>query len=97
MTAARYRRTLAARLRPSLAELSRFTADELLAAGKLAGDPQGLLLQAEREMAGVLSQLDDYRAHADHPRAADYQRPCSPPGSSAVSSERPRQAGEQRP
>ena len=66
---------LAARLRPSLAELSRFTADELLAAGKLAGDPQGLLLQAEREMAGVLSQLDDYRAHADHPRAADYQRP----------------------
>ena len=32
---------LAARLRPSLAELSRFTADELLAAGKLAGDPQG--------------------------------------------------------
>lgn len=66
---------LAARLRPSLAELSRFTADELLAAGKLAGDPQGLLLQAEREMASVLSQLDDYRAHADHPRAADYQRP----------------------
>ncbi len=66
---------LAAQLRPSLAELSRFTADELLAAGKLAGDPQGLLLQAEREMAGVLSQLDDYRAHADHPRAADYQRP----------------------
>jgi methyl-accepting chemotaxis protein len=66
---------LAARLRPSLAELARFTANELLAAGKLAGDPQGLLLQAEREMAGVLSQLDDYRAHADHPRAADYQRP----------------------
>ncbi|EHY77955.1 methyl-accepting chemotaxis transducer for inorganic phosphate CtpL [Stutzerimonas stutzeri ATCC 14405 = CCUG 16156] len=66
---------LADRLRPSLQELTRFTADDLLAAGKLAGDPQGLLLQAEREMAGALTQLDDYRTQASHPSALDYQRP----------------------
>ncbi len=66
---------LADRLRPSLEELTRFTADDLLAAGKLAGDPQGLLLQAEREMAGALTQLDDYRTQASHPSALDYQRP----------------------
>src|SRR5690606_18465892 len=66
---------LADRLRPSLDELIRFTADDLLAAGKLAGDPQGLLLQAEREMAGVLAQLDVYRTQADHPSTLDYQRP----------------------
>ncbi len=66
---------LADQLRPSLQELTRFTANDLLAAGKLAGDPQGLLLQAEREMAGTLSQLDDYRTEANHPGAQDYQRP----------------------
>ncbi|WP_313505550.1 methyl-accepting chemotaxis protein [Stutzerimonas kunmingensis] len=66
---------LAETLRPSLEELVRFTATDLLAAGKLAGDPQGLLLQAEREMAGALSQLDDYQAGADHPSARHYQRP----------------------
>lgn len=65
----------AERLQPSLDELSRFTASDLLAAGKLAGDPQGLLLQAEREMAGALSQLDQYRSAANHPNAADYQPP----------------------
>ncbi|HSC82154.1 MAG TPA: methyl-accepting chemotaxis protein, partial [Pseudomonas sp.] len=61
-------------LRPSLDELSRFSAGELLAAGKLAGDPQGLLLQAEREMAGALNQLAQY-AHSDDPAAAAYQAP----------------------
>jgi methyl-accepting chemotaxis protein len=66
---------LAERLRPSLEELIRFTANDLLAAGKLAGDPQGLLLQAEREMAGALSQLDAYQAGADHPSARHYQQP----------------------
>jgi len=66
---------LAERLRPSLEELIRFTANDLLAAGKLAGDPQGLLLQAEREMAGTLSQLDAYQASADHPSARHYQQP----------------------
>ncbi|MGE4407305.1 MAG: methyl-accepting chemotaxis protein [Pseudomonas sp.] len=63
------------RLRPSLEELIQFSANDLLAAGKLAGDPQGLLLQAEREMAGALSQLDDYRAQATRPQARDYQQP----------------------
>src|SRR3546814_10334799 len=66
---------LAETLRPSLEELVRFTATDLLAAGKLAGDPQGLLLQAEREMAGALSQLDDYQAEADHPSARHSQQP----------------------
>lgn len=36
---------LADTLRPSLDSLQAFTANELLAAGKLAGDPQALLLQ----------------------------------------------------
>ncbi len=63
------------RLRPSLEELIQFSASDLLAAGKLAGDPQGLLLQAEREMAGALSQLDEYRAQATHPNARDYRQP----------------------
>jgi methyl-accepting chemotaxis protein len=51
---------LAADVRPSLAELQAFAANELLAAGKLAGDPQGLLLQAEREISGALEQLSTY-------------------------------------
>jgi methyl-accepting chemotaxis protein/F0F1-type ATP synthase membrane subunit b/b' len=66
---------LAESLRPNLDELIRFTADDLLAAGKLAGDPQGLLLQAEREMAGALAQLDDYQAQSNHPGAQRYQQP----------------------
>lgn len=40
---------LAKTLRPSLANLDSFSKTDLLAAGKLAGDPQALLLQAERE------------------------------------------------
>lgn len=51
---------LATDLKPSLLELQDFTANDLLAAGKLAGDPQGLLLQAEREMSGALEQLSAY-------------------------------------
>ena len=66
---------LAENLRPSLEELIRFTAVDLLAAGKLAGDPQGLLLQAEREISAALAQLDDYRAQSDHPAAHYYQQP----------------------
>ncbi len=51
---------LTATLRPSLAELRRYTAEDLLAAGKLAGDPQGLLVQAERELNATLTQLARY-------------------------------------
>lgn len=63
------------RLRPSLEQLSQFTAFELLAAGKLAGDPQGLLLQAEREMAGTLEQLQRYATQGTQASAAIYQAP----------------------
>ena len=65
----------ASRLQPSLEQLHQFTATELLAAGKLAGDPQGLLLQAEREMAGTLEQLHRYAAQDQHTAAAQYQAP----------------------
>ena len=44
-------------VRNQLEQLQQFSANELLAAGKLSGNAQGLLLQAEREMAGSLSQL----------------------------------------
>lgn len=63
------------RLRPSLEQLSQFTASELLAAGKLAGDPQGLLLQAEREMAGALEQLQRYAMQGTAASSAMYQAP----------------------
>lgn len=63
------------RLRPSLEQLSQFTATELLAAGKLAGDPHGLLLQAEREMAGALTQLHLYAAQSTQATAEAYQTP----------------------
>jgi len=46
-------RDLATDLQPSLLELQDFTANDLLAAGKLAGDPEGWLRQAERERRGV--------------------------------------------
>ncbi|MCQ4308005.1 methyl-accepting chemotaxis protein [Pseudomonas stutzeri] len=62
------------RLRPSLEQLEQFTASELLAAGKLAGDPQGLLLQAEREIAGTLAQLHRYAAQSSQ-AAHSYQTP----------------------
>jgi methyl-accepting chemotaxis protein len=51
---------LAQTLRPSLSNLSEFSKTELLAAGKLAGDPQALLLQAERELGASLDQLNQY-------------------------------------
>ena len=63
---------LADNLRPSLAELQTFTSHELLAAGKLAGDPQALLLQAEREISGALEQLNSY---ADSGNSAAYRAP----------------------
>ncbi|WP_095152304.1 methyl-accepting chemotaxis protein [Pseudomonas sp. Irchel s3b5] len=52
--------TLAETLRPSLSNLSEFSKTDLLAAGKLAGDPQALLLQAERELGANLDQLNQY-------------------------------------
>jgi methyl-accepting chemotaxis protein len=66
---------LADSLRPSLAELSQFVAGDLLAAGKLAGDPQGLLLQAEREIGGALDQLQQYANDSGNAQAAGYQQP----------------------
>ncbi|MGQ7956318.1 methyl-accepting chemotaxis protein [Pseudomonas sp. SP16.1] len=66
---------LAEELRPSLEQLRAFSGGELLAAGKLAGDPQGLLLQAEREMGGALEQLAQYADSADGPAANEYRRP----------------------
>ncbi|MGQ7817082.1 methyl-accepting chemotaxis protein [Metapseudomonas furukawaii] len=66
---------LADDLRPSFNELREFTRGELLAAGKLAGDPQGLLIQAEREIAGALDQLARYADESASPTAADYRAP----------------------
>ena len=66
---------LAEDLRPSLAELQSFSANQLLAAGKLAGDPQGLLLQAEREMGGALEQLAHYADSGASDAAHAYRLP----------------------
>ncbi|MGE8360940.1 MAG: methyl-accepting chemotaxis protein [Pseudomonas sp.] len=66
---------LADDLRPSLDELRAFSANQLLAAGKLAGDPQGLLLQAEREIAAALDQLAAYADSSASGAANDYRRP----------------------
>ena len=66
---------LANALRPSLENLSTFSNTELLAAGKLAGDPQALLLQAERELAASLEQLNQYASEANTPEAAHYLPP----------------------
>jgi methyl-accepting chemotaxis protein len=66
---------LAEELRPSLAELQSFSANQLLAAGKLAGDPQGLLLQAEREMGGALEQLAQYADSGASDAAHAYRLP----------------------
>ena len=63
---------LAARLRPSLDSLQAFTGSELLAAGKLAGDPQALLLQAERELGAALEQLAQYAQSSNSPDAGHY-------------------------
>ena len=66
---------LAQAWRPSLEELSHFSNNQLLAAGKLAADPQALLLQAERELAGNLEQLSQYALQASTPEARLYSAP----------------------
>ncbi|MBU3058183.1 methyl-accepting chemotaxis protein [Pseudomonas indica] len=66
---------LADSLRPTFGELRDFVATDLLAAGKLAGDPQGLLLQAEREIGGLLDQLAQYADSSTQAAAADYRPP----------------------
>ncbi|MBG4767469.1 methyl-accepting chemotaxis protein [Pseudomonas aeruginosa] len=67
---------LARTLAPSLAELREFSAGDLLAAGKLAGAPQGLLLQAERDLTGTLEQWSAYLdAAAGQPQAGAYRTP----------------------
>ncbi|UXY52399.1 methyl-accepting chemotaxis protein [Pseudomonas tohonis] len=66
---------LATTLRASIDDLRAFSSDQLLAAGKLAGDPQGLLLQAEREIDGALEQLARYADEGDAAQAADYRPP----------------------
>ncbi|MDF2396418.1 methyl-accepting chemotaxis protein [Pseudomonas sp. 3MA1] len=63
---------LAQSLRPSLASLDAFSKSDLLAAGKLAGDPQALLLQAERELGANLEQLSQYASGTRNPDAAPY-------------------------
>ncbi|PWB30618.1 chemotaxis protein [Pseudomonas sp. SDI] len=63
---------LAERLRPSLDSLQGFSRNELLAAGKLAGDPQALLLQAERELGANLEQLSRYAKDSGNAAAGDY-------------------------
>ncbi|WP_437882758.1 methyl-accepting chemotaxis protein [Pseudomonas sp. LRF_L74] len=65
----------AAELRPSLADLRQFVASDLLAAGKLAGDPQGLLIQAEREIDANLEQFTQYTREAQGVDATRYQAP----------------------
>ena len=66
---------LAANLRTSLGELKAFSANQLLAAGKLSADPQGLLLQAEREIDAALEQLAQYADSSEASAAAPYLRP----------------------
>ncbi|AZF24822.1 methyl-accepting chemotaxis protein [Pseudomonas sp. R2-60-08W] len=66
---------LAQNLRPSLTELDTFSKTDLLAAGKLAGDPQALLLQAERELGANLEQLSQYASAVNAPDAARYLPP----------------------
>ncbi len=66
---------LADSLRPTFGELRDFVASDLLAAGKLAGDPQGLLLQAEREIGGLLDQLARYADSSTQAATADYRLP----------------------
>lgn len=49
----------------TLDDLATYIATEFLAAGKLAGNPKGLLLQNERELRQTLSSLGDYIDQAD--------------------------------
>uniref|UniRef100_UPI0030DAB3D0 methyl-accepting chemotaxis protein n=1 Tax=Pseudomonas sp. EL_65y_Pfl1_R83 TaxID=3088697 RepID=UPI0030DAB3D0 len=66
---------LAQNLRPSLVDLDAFSKTDLLAAGKLAGDPQALLLQAERELGANLEQLSQYAIGVNSAEAARYLPP----------------------
>jgi len=66
---------LASALRPSLESLRAYSNSELLAAGKLAGDPQALLIQAERELGATLEQLAQYASQGSAPAAQDYLSP----------------------
>ncbi|MGR3886942.1 methyl-accepting chemotaxis protein [Pseudomonas sp. 1152_12] len=66
---------LAQNLRPSLVDLETFSKTDLLAAGKLAGDPQALLLQAERELGANLEQLSQYAMGVNSPESARYLPP----------------------
>ncbi len=66
---------LAHNLRPSLVDLDTFGKTDLLAAGKLAGDPQALLLQAERELGANLEQLSQYALGVNTAEAARYLPP----------------------
>lgn len=57
-------------------DLLAFITSDLRAAGKLSGDPQALLLQAERELRDTLSLLNDYavKGRDNHPAdASQYQ------------------------
>ncbi len=67
--------SLRQRLGQSLDELQQFSGNQLLAAGKLAGDPQGLLLQAERDLLAALDQLGAYADASQNPAAAEYRTP----------------------
>ncbi|WP_434772624.1 methyl-accepting chemotaxis protein [Pseudomonas entomophila] len=66
--------SLTGHVRPSLEALHGFMGGELLAAGKLAGDPQALLLQAERELGATLEQLMRY-ARDGGPAGEAYRPP----------------------
>ncbi|MDD0988487.1 methyl-accepting chemotaxis protein [Pseudomonas shahriarae] len=66
---------LSEKLRPGLLDLEGFSKTDLLAAGKLAGDPQALLLQAERELGANLEQLSQYAIGVSSPDAARYLPP----------------------
>lgn len=75
---------LAGKLRPSLDNLQAFTANELLAAGKLAGDPQALLLQAEREMGPTSNNWPATPATAAAPMPTATCCRCSMPACTSV-------------
>ena len=66
---------LIAPLRTLLEQMGARINSDYLAAGKLSGNAQGLLLQAEREMAGSLSQLGRYVTSSTSAEAARYAEP----------------------
>ncbi|WXL25162.1 methyl-accepting chemotaxis protein [Ectopseudomonas mendocina] len=62
-------------LQLTLTSLKSFAANDLLAVGKLSGDPQGLLVQSERETGTALEQLKRYADSANATEASLYYRP----------------------